>query len=127
MSLEEIFSRLDAELDRVAGAVHAPEVDPVEGASEDGRITATMAAGQIQSISIHPAAMRLTNAELADQIRDAVNATLAAYQQSMVQALSADDGEFGQLQGRLREISADAQQSMQAYQESMLQMLRSAT
>ena len=127
---DDVFDRLVAEAGRAA-EVQGQQVGPTspvtaEATGYDERIRVAMVDGQVTELDLHPAAMRLSNAELADHLRDTVNAALKAYQTAVLAAVQENDTDFGALQGRLREIQAEAGRSMQRYTDQMAQMLRVA-
>ncbi len=127
---DDVFDRLVTEVGR-AEALQTQPVQPavpveVEVSGHEDRIRIRLVAGQVAELTLHPAAMRLSNAELADHLRETFNEALAAYQSAVVQAVTEDDTDLGALQHRLRDIQRETARSMQRYSDQMLAMLRAA-
>lgn len=129
-AFDDVFSRLISEVEQAQRAtpVENPLTEPVrtEVSDPEDRVTVVLEGSEIAELRLHPQVMRQSNGELADLLRATVNTALAEHQAATVAALSEQQTDFAALQGRLREIQADAGRSMQAYTQGMLEMLKQA-
>jgi|GEM_PF-4009353 len=124
---DAILERLQVQAQQAAATpVGLPEVTS-EGASDNEQVRATVSSGKLQSVTIDPRAMRLTNAELADLVVEAVNAAIEAQNAAVTAAMQDESTDFGQLNRNLDEIRSDANQTMAKYLDAMTEMLGRAS
>lgn len=119
----------------VAQASHTSEaqqefepIEPVigEGTAFNERVRVRIENGKVTEFDLRPEAMRLTNADLGGHLVTAVNAALVAYQQAMVEAVTDEQTDFGQLQSQLRDMQAESLRVIDRYTDAMGEMLRKA-
>ncbi len=127
-SLRQVFADLDAQLARAEAPSPGPDLEssPVtaEGTAADERLRVTVTNGRVQEVSLQPQLLRLSNAELGDHIAEAVNNALEAYQTALMAQLSQLSPDLGAVRDQVRQIQEDSIRSLDAYTDSMLQMLR---
>ncbi|MDO5287209.1 MAG: YbaB/EbfC family nucleoid-associated protein [Actinomycetia bacterium] len=127
-SLRQVFADLDAQLARAEVPSPGPDLEssPVtaEGTAADERLRVTVTNGRVQEVSLQPQLLRLSNAELGDHIAEAVNNALEAYQTALMAQLSQLSPDLGAVREQVRQIQEESIRSLDAYTDSMLQMLR---
>ena len=84
--LEELLSKLGTELDKPLPQVEVPTVEG-EGLSEDQMVRVTVSGGQVSDIAIDPRSMRKSSVELADDLKEAMNAALVAHADALMVAM----------------------------------------
>ena len=122
--LEDILSRLGAELEKPLPAVEVPTVE-AEGTSEDqmGRVSVT--GGQVSGIVIDPRSMRKSSVELADDLMQAMNAGLKAHADALMVAMQAQAPDPTSLSTELDAVADEATKTLSDYLDLMTQMMES--
>ena len=123
--MDGVFEQLQRHLGEAsaAGPVVVPEVEAA-GSSEDGLVEVVMGSGEVTAVRIDARGMRLSNAELADRVKEAVNAAVAQHTALLTEAVSGTD--LGALSRSLDSVREEALASMQKYLSGMEEMLSRA-
>lgn len=122
--LEELLSKLGTELDKPLPQVEVPTVEG-EGLSEDQMVRVTVSGGQVSDIAIDPRSMRKSSVELADDLKEAMNAALVAHADALMVAMQADATDPSTLSTDLDAIAGEATRSLTEYLDLMTQMMES--
>lgn len=122
--LEELLSKLGTELDKPLPQVEVPTVEG-EGLSEDQMVRVTVSGGQVSDIAIDPRSMRKSSVELADDLKEAMNAALVAHAGALMVAMQADATDPSTLSTDLDAIAGEATRSLTEYLDLMTQMMES--
>lgn len=124
--LQGILARLHEQVERAAVEPAAvPEVKvTAEGTAAEEKVTVVMSGGRVDEVRLHPAAMRMSNADLAEAFKEATNTAIQAHIEAMTAALQDQQTDFGSLQASLGEIQEQANQAMTAYAHGLDDVLR---
>ncbi|AQP47830.1 hypothetical protein BW730_10320 [Tessaracoccus aquimaris] len=122
--LEELLSKLGTELDKPLPQVEVPTVEG-EGLSEDQMVRVTVSGGQVSDIAIDPRSLRKSSVELADDLKEAMNAALVAHADALMVAMQADATDPSTLNTDLDAIAGEASRSLTEYLDLMTQMMES--
>ncbi len=130
-AFRELFDNLDAQLQQAQNSSAVPAElteNPVtaEGSDDDDRLRVTVTNGRLTEVTIQPQLLRLGNAELAALFVTATNNALEAYQAALMESLRDLSPDLGALQGQVRQVQEESLRSLNAYADSMLEMLRRA-
>lgn len=122
--LEDILSRLGAELEKPLPAVEVPTVE-AEGTSEDQMVRVSVTGGQVSGIVIDPRSMRKSSVELADDLMQAMNAGLKAHADALILAMQAQAPDPTSLSTELDAVADEATKTLSDYLDLMTQMMES--
>ena len=122
--LEDILSRLGAELEKPLPAVGVPTVE-AEGTSEDQMVRVSVTGGQVSGIVIDPRSMRKSSVELADDLMQAMNAGLKAHADALMVAMQAQAPDPTSLSTELDAVADEATKTLSDYLDLMTQMMES--
>lgn len=122
--LEDILSRLGAELEKPLPAVEVPTVE-AEGTSEDQMVRVSVTGGQVSGIVIDPRSMRKSSVELADDLMQAMNAGLKAHADALMLAMQAQAPDPTSLSTELDAVADEATKTLSDYLDLMTQMMES--
>ncbi|AQP51547.1 YbaB/EbfC family nucleoid-associated protein [Tessaracoccus flavescens] len=122
--LEDILSRLGAELEKPLPAVEVPTVE-AEGTSEDQMVRVSVTGGQVSGIVIDPRSMRKSSVELADDLMQAMNAGLKAHADALMVAMQAQAPDPTSLSTELDAVADEATKTLSDYLDLMTQMMES--
>lgn len=122
--LEDILSRLGAELEKPLPAVEVPTVE-AEGTSEDQMVRVSVTSGQVSGIVIDPRSMRKSSVELADDLMQAMNAGLKAHADALMVAMQAQAPDPTSLSTELDAVADEATKTLSDYLDLMTQMMES--
>lgn len=122
--LEDILSRLGAELEKPPPAVEVPTVE-AEGTSEDQMVRVSVTGGQVSGIVIDPRSMRKSSVELADDLMQAMNAGLKAHADALMVAMQAQAPDPTSLSTELDAVADEATKTLSDYLDLMTQMMES--
>ena len=122
--LEDILSRLGAELEKPLPAVEVPTVE-AEGTSEDQMVRVSVTGGQVSGIVIDPRSMRKSSVELADDLMQAMNAGLKAHADALMVAMQAQAPDPTSLSTELDAVADQATKTLSDYLDLMTQMMES--
>lgn len=122
--LEDILSRLGAELEKPLPAVEVPAVE-AEGTSEDQMVRVSVTGGQVSGIVIDPRSMRKSSVELADDLMQAMNAGLKAHADALMVAMQAQAPDPTSLSTELDAVADEATKTLSDYLDLMTQMMES--
>lgn len=127
----ELMNRLQGSLTQMAddpqAAANEFALPEIEGHASvfDDKIRVTMDSEGFRDLTIDPRAMRLSNAELAEQLLDLFNKALQDHNEKMMQALTEQhpSGDNENLQSELRQIQTQSVQAMKKYTDSLFDAL----
>lgn len=127
-NLQDIMEQLQAQVEQSAqGPAEVPAMDAEgRGTAADDRITVVLRGGKVDEIEIQPLALRLSNADLAEAVKDAVNAAIDDHNERLMAQLQSQQTDFGSLQRSLVEIQHEANRAMEAYAHGLNDALRKA-
>lgn len=119
---EDILKRL---AEQVQEPIETPEPPTVsgEGLSEDQMVRIAVSGGEVESVSIDPRSLRKSSLELADDIKAAVNAAVAAHNRALYEAMSEQAPDPEAIGAGIDGIREEAANSLDEYLDKMTAML----
>ena len=114
--LNDVLTRVEALARQTPETIARHEVPRVEAESTayEGRIRVAMAGGEVTEVWLHATALRLTNAELGDQLAAAFNDVLRAHTDALTAAMAEHQVDFDGLAGQIAVLRDDANRALTA-------------
>lgn len=119
---EDILRRLAEQVEQPLEPIETPIVTG-EGRSADERVTVVMTGAEVASVDIDPRSMRKSTPELCADLKEAMNAAIAAHNTALYEAMQGTLPNPGEIRAGLEGVREEATRSLDAYLDTMTRML----